>query len=169
MQYAERQLSVISFSSKKSWLSSLIWFIIIIILGWLSSGLLNFSFIQSNYNSYLNLINQKQIFSSSMFWMLATSPLFAIYYYKKCIIEVNLDKTEARKIYVASFVGVVSGIFINSPLISFQKNYTFSQLFKLLISSMDWLGAFIVCFLGYYLALFMMTILLKHIFNRRSS
>jgi Na+/H+-translocating membrane pyrophosphatase len=166
MEYAERQLSVISFSSKKSWLSSLIWFMIIIILGWIFSELLSFSFIQSNYNSYLNLINQKQIFSSTMFWMLATSPLFAIYYYKKCIIEVNLNKKEARKIYVASFVGVVSGIFINSPFISFQRSYTFSQLFKILINSMDWLGAFIVCFFGYYLALFMIIILLKYVFNR---
>lgn len=169
MQYAERQLSIISFSSKKSWLSSLIWFIIIIILGLLFCGLLNFGFIQNNYSSYLNLINQKQIFSSIMFWMLATSPLFVIYYYKKCIIVVNLDKKEARKIYVASFIGVVGGIFINSPLISFQKNYTFSQLFRLLIVSMDWLGAFIVCFFGYYLALFMMIILVKHVFNRHSS
>ncbi len=166
MEYAERRLSIMSFSSKKSWLSSLIWFMIIIILGWIFSGLLSFSFIQSNYSSYLNLINQRQIFSSTMFWMLATSPLFAIYYYKKCIIEVTLDKKEARKIYVASFVGVVSGIFINSPFISFQRSYTFAQLFRILINSMDWLGAFIVCFFGYYLALFMIIILLKYIFNR---
>lgn len=142
--------------SSRFYLAILLWFSTAVLLGMLFENYLSFNFVQRNYHAYIDVIKQKQKFSSAIFCLLILMPFFTVYFYKHCIKAVELKGIHLIILIFAVF----TGCYYNSPLFQFDISKG-DALIKFIIYQWDWLGAFLFCATIVMLVIYSLSMLVK--------
>ncbi|MGL4675470.1 MAG: hypothetical protein ACRCXK_11490, partial [Wohlfahrtiimonas sp.] len=98
--------------NSRFYLAILLWFSTAVLLGVLFENYLSFNFVQQNYHAYINVMKQKDKFSSTIFCLLILSPFFTFYFYRYCIKAVSL---KGIHLIILTFA-VLAGCYYNSLL-----------------------------------------------------
>lgn len=138
------------------YIALLLWFSTAILLGVLFKNYLSFNLVQRNYHAYINVIKQKEKFSSTIFCLLILSPFFAFYFYRYCIKAVNLKGIH----FIIFIVSALAGCYYNSMFFQFDTSKG-AALIKFIIYKWDWLGAFLFCANIVMLVIYSLSILVK--------
>lgn len=143
--------------NNRFYIALLLWFSTAILLGVLFENYLSFNLVQRNYHAYIDVIKQKEKFSSTIFCLLILSPFFTFYFYRYCIKAVSL-----KGIHVIIIIfSALAGCYYNSILFQFDASSRGDAFIKFIIYKWDWLGAFLFCATIVMLVIYSLSMLVK--------
>jgi len=128
---------------------TLSWFSLSALLGWLCSFFIKpFDFLSYIYSYYCSLIVQCDSFCLAMFFSFTLAPIAAFFYLTKGFRVLYFKKWKTA----VSLSMALLGMYAAMGLLTLENSGKKAMLARDLLKIFDWLGAFLICFTGLYLA-----------------
>jgi len=124
------------------------WFVLSVFFGWLSSLVFKpFGVLYIIYANYQSYVIKYDLFCLSVLCSFVLLPCAVFFYWEKGFCEIDINKNKWLAFSIVLALGVCAAFM--PPTLQSSGKYT--NLVRVILAEFDWLGAFLIGFIGLYL------------------